>query len=86
LATLLTLPKPHFQLNTLFVSILFAVGFPILFFFLWGEPYERGFFCDDESIRHPFHDSTVRSWMLYLYGIVLPIAIVSLTNLFNPML
>ncbi|KAL9699041.1 hypothetical protein quinque_002482 [Culex quinquefasciatus] len=39
--------------------ILCCVGFPILIFFLIGQPYKRGFFCDDESLMHPFHDSTV---------------------------
>lgn len=56
---------------------LIAVGFPILFFFLWGDPYKRGFFCNDESLRHPFHDSTVRNWMLYIVGLILPIGTVS---------
>lgn len=54
-----------------------AVTFPILAFFLWGAPYERGFFCDDESLMHPFHESTVRNWMLYIIGLVLPIVLVS---------
>uniref|UniRef100_A0A1L8DYT5 Putative lipid phosphate phosphatase n=2 Tax=Nyssomyia neivai TaxID=330878 RepID=A0A1L8DYT5_9DIPT len=54
---------------------LLCVGFPILFFFLWGEPYKRGFFCDDMSIRHPFHESTVRNWMLYIVGLILPIGV-----------
>uniref|UniRef100_A0A1B0DB46 Phosphatidic acid phosphatase type 2/haloperoxidase domain-containing protein n=1 Tax=Phlebotomus papatasi TaxID=29031 RepID=A0A1B0DB46_PHLPP len=55
--------------------LLFCVGFPILIFFLWGEPYQRGFFCDDESLRHPFHESTVRNWMLYIIGLILPISV-----------
>lgn len=55
-----------------------SVGLSILAFFLWGSPYKRGFFCDDESLKHPFHDSTVKSWMLYMTGMVLPIALVSL--------
>lgn len=52
-------------------------GFPILLFFLLGEPYKRGFFCDDESLKHPFHDSTVRNWMLYFIGAVIPVGVVS---------
>jgi len=24
-----------------------------------GEPYKRGFFCDDQSLRYPYHSSTV---------------------------
>lgn len=55
----------------------FAVGFPILFFKLLGEPYKRGFFCDDESLMHPFKESTVRNWMLYIIGLVIPVSVVS---------
>ncbi|XP_069681611.1 putative phosphatidate phosphatase [Periplaneta americana] len=53
---------------------LFIVGFPILLFFLFGQPYERGFYCDDESIRHPYKDSTISSAVLYVVGMVLPIS------------
>ncbi|XP_055854150.1 putative phosphatidate phosphatase isoform X2 [Episyrphus balteatus] len=58
------------------VLILMCVGFPILLFFLLGDPYKRGFFCDDESLMHPFHESTVKSWMLYIIGLVIPVGIV----------
>ncbi|GAB0089846.1 Putative phosphatidate phosphatase [Sergentomyia squamirostris] len=60
--------------------LLLCVGFPILIFFIWGEPYQRGFFCDDESLRHPFHESTVRNWMLYIIGLILPISIMIVTE------
>lgn len=49
--------------------LLFTVGFPILFLFLWAHPYERGFFCNDESLLHPFHESTVPSIYLYFVGL-----------------
>ncbi|KAL1380155.1 hypothetical protein pipiens_014412 [Culex pipiens pipiens] len=39
------------------------------------RPYKRGFFCDDESLMHPFHDSTVTNWMLYIIGIALPVLV-----------
>jgi len=57
--------------------LLISVGFPILLFFLLGDPYKRGFFCDDETLKHPFHDSTVRNWMLYFIGVVIPVGVVS---------
>lgn len=57
---------------------LFAVSIPILIFFLIGDPYKRGFFCDDESLMHPFHDSTVRNYYLYIMGLALPLLIVSI--------
>ncbi|KAH8272944.1 hypothetical protein KR018_011893, partial [Drosophila ironensis] len=58
------------------ILILLCVGFPILLFFLLGDPYKRGFFCDDESLRHPFHDSTVRNWMLYFIGVIIPVGVI----------
>lgn len=42
-------------------------------FYLWGSPYERGFFCDDESLKHPYKDSTVTNVMLYIVGLGLPV-------------
>uniref|UniRef100_A0A182LXZ3 Phosphatidic acid phosphatase type 2/haloperoxidase domain-containing protein n=1 Tax=Anopheles culicifacies TaxID=139723 RepID=A0A182LXZ3_9DIPT len=60
--------------------ILCCVGFPILIFFLVGYPFERGFFCDDESLMHPFHDSTVKNWMLYIIGILLPVIVFNTTG------
>lgn len=55
-----------------FVCI-FIVGMTVLMFHLFGKPYKRGFFCNDESLYHPFHDSTVTSAMLYVIGLLLPI-------------
>ncbi|CAB3384535.1 Hypothetical predicted protein [Cloeon dipterum] len=52
-----------------------AVGISLLVFKLWGQPYQRGFFCNDESLQHPFHYSTVTSEMLYFTGFFIPIAI-----------
>ncbi|KAH8034832.1 hypothetical protein HPB51_003119 [Rhipicephalus microplus] len=53
-----------------------AVGIPVLILFLAGKPFKRGFFCDDESLRYPYRDSTVTSPMLYAYGILIPITVV----------
>ncbi|XP_015428730.1 PREDICTED: putative phosphatidate phosphatase [Dufourea novaeangliae] len=52
---------------------LFVVGMAVLLFHLFGNPYKRGFFCNDESLYHPFHPSTVTSAMLYVVGLFLPI-------------
>lgn len=56
---------------------LFTVGMAVLMFFLFGKPYKRGFFCNDESLYHPFHSSTITSPMLYVIGFLLPISTVS---------
>lgn len=71
--------KILYKIGTDFL-LLVVVGFPILCFFLWGEPYQRGFFCDDESLKHPFHESTVRNYMLYIFGLGLPILLIVLTE------
>lgn len=58
----------------IFVSV---VGFPVLMFYLFGTPYQRGFFCSDESIRYPFKESTVSSAVLHMVGLGLPTLTVS---------
>lgn len=50
----------------------FPVAIPILLFYLLGKPVERGFHCDDESLRYPYKDSTVNTGVLYAVGTLLP--------------
>ena len=50
-----------------------SVWLPVLLLHLIGESYQRGFYCDDTSIRYPFKDSTVTNVMLYIYSIGLPV-------------
>lgn len=40
-------------------------------------PYQRGFYCDDESIRLPFKNSTVPTSVLAAVGFTLPVFSVS---------
>ncbi|XP_068430472.1 phospholipid phosphatase 1 isoform X2 [Clinocottus analis] len=50
-------------------------GLPLAAFNLGKiRPYQRGFFCNDESIRYPFHPSTITSTVLYTVGFALPIS------------
>ena len=44
---------------------------------LVATPYQRGFFCDDESISHPYKDSTITTEVLTVVGLALPIISVS---------
>ena len=60
--------------------LLIAGGIILLLFKVAGSPFKRGFFCDDESLKHPFHDSTVSSGMLYGVGFALAAVVVSLTE------
>lgn len=55
----------------------YIAGIPVLMFYLFGSPYQRGFFCADESIRYPFKESTVTSFVLYTVGLGLPTLVVS---------
>ncbi|XP_049624086.1 phospholipid phosphatase 1 isoform X1 [Suncus etruscus] len=38
------------------------------------DPFKRGFFCNDNSIRYRYHDSTVTTTMLSLVGLSLPLS------------
>nr|CAH7715528.1 unnamed protein product [Callosobruchus chinensis] len=64
------------------VILLNCIGWPILFLFLWGSAYQRGFFCNDTNLIHPYHESTVPSWTLYITGIGLNCAVVSIKDIF----
>nr|XP_033335228.1 putative phosphatidate phosphatase isoform X1 [Megalopta genalis] len=55
------------------IVCLLVVSLAVLMFFLFGKPFKRGFFCNDESLYHPFHESTVTSLMLYVIGLFVPI-------------
>ncbi|KAI4875214.1 hypothetical protein NFI96_010689 [Prochilodus magdalenae] len=53
---------------------LVLAGLPLAAFNLGKiKPYQRGFFCNDESISYPFNSSTVTSTVLYTVGLTLPI-------------
>ncbi|XP_016413077.1 phospholipid phosphatase 1 isoform X1 [Sinocyclocheilus rhinocerous] len=56
------------------IACLILAGLPLAAFNLGKiKPYQRGFFCNDESISYPFHSSTVTSTVLYTMGFTLPI-------------
>ncbi|KAL1266878.1 hypothetical protein QQF64_002553, partial [Cirrhinus molitorella] len=56
------------------IACLILAGLPLASFNLGKiKPYQRGFFCNDESISYPFHTSTVTSTVLYTVGFTLPI-------------
>lgn len=56
------------------IACLILAGLPLAAFNLGKiKPYQRGFFCNDESISYPFHSSTVTSAVLYTVGFTLPI-------------
>ena len=54
-----------------------ALGLPLIFVHFFAPTYQRGFFCDDDSIRYPFHNSTVSSAALILITMIIaPLLIV----------
>ncbi|KAL2100005.1 hypothetical protein ACEWY4_004399 [Coilia grayii] len=57
------------------IVCLVLAGLPLAAFNLGKiKPYQRGFYCNDESISYPFHHSTVTSTVLYTVGFALPIS------------
>ncbi len=45
---------------------LFTVGVPVLILYTTAEPFHRGFFCDDQTIQHPYSGDTVTDTALGL--------------------
>ncbi|KAM8713044.1 hypothetical protein ACLKA7_013372 [Drosophila subpalustris] len=65
------------------LSLLSCVGLTMLSFSLWSEPNKQGFFCSDLSLKHPYKDSTIRSWMLYLMCAALPVSLILLVEFYR---
>ena len=51
------------------VEIVFALGDI--------QPFNRGFFCDDQSLMHPYKDDTITTTMLIFVGLAVVVVIVS---------
>lgn len=54
-----------------FTSIL-IVATPCLFLKFLAVPFHRGFFCDDESIMYPYHESTISTTLVVAVGLIVP--------------
>lgn len=54
------------------VLVVIVVALPVLIFKLVGVPYKRGFFCNDETISHPYLSSTIDNPILYGVGFGVP--------------
>ncbi|MFH4980656.1 hypothetical protein AB6A40_007365 [Gnathostoma spinigerum] len=63
--------------------ILTLISVPLLIFQEFVKPYKRGFYCDDESIRYPYRNSTVTRHMLIVIGLLIPTLIIVLTEAFR---
>ena len=49
----------------------------IVFEFGDVHPFQRGFFCDDNSIKYPYKNNTVPSWAVPLVGFLVTAITVS---------
>nr|CAH0101380.1 unnamed protein product [Daphnia galeata] len=52
------------------------VWLPALIWHLMGKPFQRGFYCDDTSIRYPYKDSTINDIELICYSLGVPILLI----------
>ncbi|KAB0369630.1 hypothetical protein FD755_018623 [Muntiacus reevesi] len=48
------------------------------------DPFQRGFFCKDNSIQYPYHDGTITTTVLSTVGLGLPISSVYLLEFLEP--
>ncbi|XP_030559968.1 putative phosphatidate phosphatase isoform X2 [Drosophila novamexicana] len=86
--TIVTMPRARgtahiFGRIVMDLSLLSCVGLTMLAFSLWCEPIRRGFFCGDLSLMHPYKESTIRSWMLYLMCAALPVSVILLVEFYR---
>jgi len=65
------------------VICLLIVSVPILVFFLAGQPFERGFFCDDESIRHPYLSDTISNELCYFVAVSIVLFMMAIVEYFH---
>ncbi|CAL4099541.1 unnamed protein product [Meganyctiphanes norvegica] len=61
--------------------ILFLVGIPVLLFAFLGEPKERGFYCNDDSLQYPLLNSTISTTLLIACGISIPVVFILVVEL-----
>ena len=63
-----------FSKNFVLFTYSVAIGYVVIHF--GTEPYHRGFFCDDESIKHPVLEDTLSSTLTAVVGLIVPIVLV----------
>lgn len=56
---------------------------PIAILRVFAEPYHRGFFCDDETIRYPNLPSTISTVALILVGVIVPLSIILIVEIYR---
>ncbi|XP_060554224.1 putative phosphatidate phosphatase, partial [Ruditapes philippinarum] len=65
------------------IVIWFAVAVPVLLLFIQGKPYERGFFCEDQSLSLPYKPETLSTSSLLVAGVVVSFLVIILTEVLS---
>lgn len=65
------------------IFILLIVALPVIVFATAIYPYRRGFYCDDETIRYPYKDSTVENIVLYIFGVSIPLVTILIVEAYR---
>lgn len=60
------------------ICIVGLAALPLLIFKVSVTPYMRGFYCEDDSIKYPFKNSTITSTALYTIGFVVNLILICL--------
>ncbi|XP_014364634.2 putative phosphatidate phosphatase [Papilio machaon] len=60
--------------------VLLCVAFPLLGLLLWAEPYHRGYFADDDSLRLPYKQQQISEGLLAGLGFAFIIVTVVVTE------
>lgn len=71
------------SLGPFFLNLLIGIVIGLIVMFLPGyyfEPYRRGFFCGDPTIRLPYKHSTIPTSMLYASVLFLPLIAILITE------
>lgn len=72
-----------FARNALDLIILILVCLSDLALSKWFKPYERGFFCNDDSLQYPFRENTVSVLTLACIVLIVPAAVIMAVELFK---
>lgn len=68
-----------FNIIDVFCAVLLVLG--VILFSQIGKPYQRGFFCNDESIQKPYKDSTITTATGVAVGFSMVLVVVVLTEI-----
>ncbi|RWR98851.1 putative phosphatidate phosphatase-like isoform X5, partial [Dinothrombium tinctorium] len=66
-------------MNLKFIADILCIFFVVLFIIaikLFATPFQQGIFCNDDSIRYPYKNSSISTNLLYFYSIIIPASII----------